>query len=119
MTPRTTDAQFQRCFLGAQPARERGQSAAFRALAKGAATLALFVVFLATLVPAADAATTWTVTSTGDGPGAECPSTTNCTLRAAAEDAHSGDTVVLGTGTYELEHGELFLDGRDITIKGA
>lgn len=83
------------------------------------ATAACFAAPLAAFPSAAQAATTWTVTSTGDSVGAECPNPTRCTLRAAINDAHAGDTIVLGAGTYALEQGELEVENKNLTIKGA
>lgn len=95
---------------------QRARRAAVGVVATGAAfSIASLVVFN----PTAQAATTWTVTSTKDSPSAECPSATNCTLRKAIGEAQNGDTVVLGAGTYDLEEGELEIPGKAITIKGA
>lgn len=62
--------------------------------------------------PAAQAATTWTVTNLNDsGPGS---------LRQAIADAASGDTITFAaglTGTITLTSGQLTID-RDLTIQG-
>lgn len=88
-------------------------------LAAGVALLLGALAALGGFAPAAAAATTWTVTNTGDSATAECPNATKCTLRAAVTDAHSGDTIVLGAGTFKLEHSQVRIYEKNLTIKGA
>src|SRR5437764_4112207 len=92
--------------------------------------LGLSLVSLSLLLarpPVVNAATTWTVNSTGDAGDANLndgicdsqPSIGVCTLRAAIQQAASGDTInfVAGLTTINLTNGELLIN-KSLTING-
>ena len=82
--------------------------------------LALLVVGLLLGLPGVAAATTYTVTTTGDG-ASTCPSAGSCSLRGAINTSTSGDAVVVpaSAGAYALSTGSAIAINHDLTIVGA
>lgn len=75
-----------------------------------------FLVVLALGAGPANAATRYTVSGTGDAPGATCTGTVCASLRAAVSDVPAGSTIQLGPGIYKLSG--VLLIGQSETIAG-
>src|SRR5579859_7115974 len=91
-----------------------------RAILVGVTLVALVLTAGTSLgIRPAHAATTWTVTTNGDGSGGSCTPANCDTLRDAMTNAASGDTIVFSIGNATIKLGSTLPDvTKTLTIDG-